>query len=61
MLVNELGLAGAIAAPGYPAEYLLLQVWALLYRFIRMMKIMGFQSYNFLHTDKLLAALAIYR
>jgi hypothetical protein len=33
MLVNGLGFTGTYVPPGNPAEYLLLQVWASLYRF----------------------------
>ncbi len=46
MLVNGLDMIGAIAAPGYCAEYLLLQVWASPYRFMNDREIMEFRSYN---------------
>jgi len=51
MLVNGLGKAGAFAAPGYSAEYLLLQVWASLYRFVNDWEIMEIRSYKKLHAE----------
>jgi len=52
LLVNGLDVIGAFAAPGYSAEYLLLQVWASPYRFMNDWGIMEIRSYNALLADK---------
>jgi hypothetical protein len=55
MLVNGLDLIGALRQSGYPAENLLAQVWASLYRFGETTKIMCLGSYKALLPDKLSA------
>ena len=46
MLVNGLGMIGALRQSGYPAENLLAQVWVSLYRFGEITKIMYLGSYK---------------